>query len=92
MKEKSNIVVAQPAFNNQRLTQIELDNLYMSLTDFLLDNSFHSLSSQCLSYVNDKDSINVKFAFIRSQMLNQNFEEASILLKDIFTNIDPDMT
>ena len=69
-KDKSNIVETQPAFKNQRLSQDELDNLYLDLTNFLLDNSFYTLSTQCLSYINDKESINVKYAYIRSQMLN----------------------
>ena len=91
-KEKTNIVETQPAFKNQRLSTNELDNLYLDLTNFLLDNSFYALSTQCLSYIEDKESINVKYAYIRSQMLNHNFSEASELLEDIFINIDPEMT
>ena len=91
-KEKSNIVETQPAFKNQRLSTNELDNLYLDLTNFLLDNSFYALSTQCLSYIEDKESINVKYAYIRSQMLNHNFSEAADLLEDIFINIDPEMT
>ena len=68
-----------------------MDNLYLELTNFLLDNSFYALSTQCLSYIEDKESTVVKYAYIRSQMLNHNFSEAADLLEDIFVNIDPDM-
>ena len=44
-KEKTNIIESAPAFGNVRLSEDELNNLYLNLTDFLLDNSFTTLSS-----------------------------------------------
>lgn len=89
---KNSNVEAAPAFKNVRLTQAEVNEVYLELANFLLDKSFYSLSKQCLQYVTEKDSVRVIFANTKSKMLLLQYAEAAEDLHHLFNNVDPDLT
>lgn len=60
-KEKTNEQASAPAYKNTRLSQDEENQVYLELSEFLLNRSLSNLSDRALGYITEKDSVRVLF-------------------------------
>lgn len=91
-KEKTNEVQSSPVYKNVRLTQEEENQVYLELAEFLLSKSLCALSSKCLGYITEKDSVRVLFCHTKAKMQLLQYEEAAEDLHQLFTNVDQTLT